>query len=77
MECAWLVIFRKPLWAPLEHFHSTLKGKDPLPPGSGVDLEGPALSLRNEMALIQKCARAPAEVRHGAHGAPRAQGLTG
>lgn len=28
----------------------------PPPPGSGVDLEGPALSLHNEMVLIQKCA---------------------
>lgn len=51
--------------------------KGPLPPGSGVDLEGPALSLLKEMALIQKCASAPAEIRHGSHGAPWVQGLTG
>lgn len=42
-----------------------------------MDLEGPALSRLNEMALIQKCAGAPAEIRHGSHGAPWVQGLTG
>lgn len=52
-------IFRKPLWAALEHLYSRLvlpQESSPPTPGSGVDLEGPALSLHNEMALIQKCA---------------------